>query len=440
MKKISLYLAAACAIFGMASCSQDRDPVLQTPTEFVLNTPVLQDQFIQLQAGNTLELVASQPNYGYSAVANYSAQMSLTGDFTNEEEIYDLVPTNPTHARMNIKQEHFASCICALHGVTNEETFDQVFPNGMSEETIYFRAVCELSGVAGTRIVSNVVTYNKIKGYFAVPVPGWIYLVGKPEGWAGPEETNASHYAPWRLFEPEDGIGSKIYKGTFDIPADIDGEQGAIFRFYTELSGWDGGDSYGSQVEDNPIDFPWNGSDGDFNNALVKGKGSFSFPNWPGGKMTIIVDMSDPKNMTVTMMAGEGGEIIVPKYIYMMGSLQGWSSPCTGNEAGYQDWRLVDRSNSGIYTGKFNVPAGKWYVRFAYTLSDGEGDEGWGNPDQWGSQLEDGDVDAALTNGVFTAGLVNGKGNYVFDFAEATTVDVTVDTNVNSVTIAQVAQ
>ena len=33
----------AGALLGAASCSQDRDPVLQTPTNFVLNVPAMQD-------------------------------------------------------------------------------------------------------------------------------------------------------------------------------------------------------------------------------------------------------------------------------------------------------------------------------------------------------------------------------------------------------------
>ncbi len=68
-------MAMAGALLGAASCSQDTDPVLQTPTTFVLNVPAMQEQYIELQEGNTIELVASQPDYGYSAVADYSAEM-----------------------------------------------------------------------------------------------------------------------------------------------------------------------------------------------------------------------------------------------------------------------------------------------------------------------------------------------------------------------------
>ncbi|MDE5573154.1 MAG: SusE domain-containing protein [Muribaculaceae bacterium] len=78
MKKISMFLACLTAIVGLSSCSQDRDPVLQIPTKFVLNTPALQNQYYQLEEGNTIELTCSQPDYGYSAIVQYSVEVSLT--------------------------------------------------------------------------------------------------------------------------------------------------------------------------------------------------------------------------------------------------------------------------------------------------------------------------------------------------------------------------
>lgn len=283
----------ALALFGLASCEQDRDPKYQAPTEFTLNEPSMQDQYIELTEGNTLVLATSQPNYGYSAVADYSAEMSLTEDF---EKSMALEAVNPHMALINVKQEDVALGICKLSGVTNEENYKTVFPDGQKPMKVYFRAVCQLSGVVGSKITSNVVSYNFLQGYFAVPVPGYIYLVGKPEGWAGPTQANEAHYAEWRLFEDNEAIGSKIYSGTFDINA---GD--ATFRFYTKLTGWDA-DSYGSQVDDSPIAFP-NFTGGSLALDVVKGKGSFEFPNWPGGKMKVTVDMSNMKTITATVEA-----------------------------------------------------------------------------------------------------------------------------------------
>lgn len=415
-------MSLVCVALGVASCSQDRDPKYQSPTSFVLNAPAMQDQYIELQKGNTLELVASQPDYGYSAVAEYSAEMSLTEDFA---QTYALEPTEKTVARMNFPQEQIATGICELSGATSEDTYKEVFPNGQDFGKVYFRATCKLDGVEGSSITSNVVAYNYLKGYFAVPVPGYIYLVGAPEGWAGPTAANEAHYAEWRLFEPKDAIGSKVYSGVFDIEAGK-----AQFRFYTALTGWDA-DSYGSQTEDNPIQFPeFTGAAGasSFSSQVVKGKGSFEFPNWQGGKMTITVDMSDMKNITLTCQAGEAS-VVVTKYIYLVGSISGWKEPSSANEAAYKDFRLADTTGDGIYTGKFNVAAGDLSFRFALELND----QGWDNQTQIGAQKDDANVDCSFTNGAYSGPYVDGKGNWAFKLDKDGTVSLTVDTNQKTV-------
>ncbi len=420
MKKILKYTAVACAIFGLASCSQDRDPVLQTPTKYVLNVPTMQDQYIDLQAGNVLELVSSQPDYGVATIAQYSAQMSLTEDFA---KVYDLDPASKTLARMEIPQDKVALGLMELLGITDQETFDAAFPTGeLPYMKVFFRANCEIDGVEGSKITSNVVAYNNIKGYFAVPVPGFIYLVGAPEGWAGPTESNAAHYADWRLFEPKDAIGSNIYSGVFDIPAGS-----AMFRFYTQLTGWDA-DSYGYQVDDNATNFEFDGNT--FTIPVGKGKGSFNFPDWEGGKMTITLDMSDMKNIMLTCTKGEAA-VVVTKYIYLVGSISGWTEPGIANEAAYANYRLSDRSDSGIYTGSWPVSAGHVNFRFCKELTEA----GWDNDTQFGAQVDDGDVACTLTNGSYNGSYVNGKGNYAFDIESDATVNITVETNTSTVTV-----
>jgi hypothetical protein len=116
----------------------------------------------------------------------------------------------------------------------------------------------------------------------------FIYLVGAPEGWNGPTEANAEHYASWKLY---DWNGNGVYSNTFAI------ESGkAMFRFYTALGGWDE-NSLGAQAEDNPVEGEF--TNNAFSGSYVEGKGSWSFPNWPGGNMTLTVDTN---NKTVTFV------------------------------------------------------------------------------------------------------------------------------------------
>ena len=402
MKKYLLYLPVAMALLGMASCSQDRDPKYHAPTpgSFVLNKPAMMDQEIVLTNGQTLEFSCSQPDYGFAASASYSMEMALNQDFT---EFYSLTPRDENSTIISVNQSEVASGYCELMGITSEDDYTSQYPDGFPVSTIYFRAVCQLPGYESSIITSNVVSYNYLKPYFAVPVPGYIYLVGAPSGWKEPSEGNAAAYADWRLFEPNDAIGSKIYTGVFDIPAGDD----AMFRFYTALTGWDN-DSYGVQEPDEAVQFPeFDG--GTFEHALVKGKGAFWFPNWPGGEMTMVVNMSDASNMTVTFTAG-AVEVFVPSYIYMVGGYNDWAGPNEGNKN--KLFALPNSQNApDIYTGTYPVGPGDFWFRFATALDEGDG---WGPTIGWQEPDEGATFD--FTNNHFEGTFVNpGSGSWCFN-------------------------
>lgn len=411
-------------VLGLGSCSEDREPVYKAPTSFVLNTPAMAEQYIELTDGQVLELSASQPDYGYSAVATYSAQMSLKEDFS--DKVYDLDAVNGTShmARFVVSQDKVAVGLCELLGLETEEDFAAMFPDGnMGANKVYFRAVCRIDGIESSLIYSNAVAYNQLVGYFAVPTPGFIYLVGSPEGWAGPVEANQAHYEAWKLKESKDAIGSKVYSGVFDMPA------APMFRFYTALTGWDA-DSYGSQAEDNPVDVDL--VDGTLATTIVKGKGAFNFPNFTGGKMTIIVDMSDEKNITLTVMEGEHS-VTTTKYIYLVGAISGWLPPEQANKSALNPYRLADAENDGIYTAKYEVKAGVTGFRFALELSD---TSGWDNETQIGANQNDGDnLSVTLTNNAYSGSYVSGKGNWEVNCPTDGFLSVTVDTNQKKVNI-----
>lgn len=417
MKKISILMAAAAVALGLTSCSEDRDPVYQMPTTFVLNTPAMEDQYVNLQAGNTLELVCSQPDYGYSAVAVYSAEMSLTEDF---ETFSALTPTDPHMAKMVFKQEDVALGLCELLDITGEDDFNERYPDGMPYMKIYFRAVCQLEGVESSKITSNVVAYNNIKGYLAIATPGYIYLVGDPNGWninAGPE---------WRLYEPDNAIGSKVYTGTFNVGA---GSQ--YFRFYTQVGDW-GNDGSLPSIGANPVDGDSNEIefvDGSFTQKAVPGKGSWYTPStWEGGEITMVVDLSDDSNWTVTFYAGRQ-EVVVTQYVYMVGNNGGWAEPVEGT---YEDWKLADTTGTGIYSNTFDFTdftndGGSLYCRFYKELT------GWGAA-QWSSDAAGGNVD--VTSGV-AAPTFLGEGCFVIP-AAGHKIEVVLDTNTDQVTFTYV--
>lgn len=426
MKKLSYFLTATCALLALASCSEDKDPVYHAPTpgSFSLYAPAMQDQYIVLTQDGTLQLTTSgQPDYGYSAVAIYTAQLSLTGDFDNEGSYFEISPIDVHQSNMSLKQYDVAQGVCELLGLDSEDAFNTAYPDGvMPYMQLYFRAKCNLNNVEGSEIVTNVVSYNHVQPYFAVAVPGYIYLVGNVTGWNEPSEGNAASYADWRLFEPANAIGSKIYSGKFDLSA------APMFRFYTALTGWDA-DSYGYQEADEATDFPEFTGESSWTSSLVKGKGAYNFPNFPGGEVTIVVDMSVDSNMTVTISAGDV-EVFVPQYIYAMGTVTdpNWIEPVEANADQYAPYKMANSSAAeAVFTGKFPVAAGDTYIRFVYDFL------GW-DDGQWGYQEADESTLFEMTNNSFSSPYVKGKGSWQFSFSEAGTLEAAVDTDNQTVT------
>jgi len=309
MKKIfSFALMLLGMVATLTSCSEDRDsnPNIQTPTTFNVNTPALADQYIQLSATNKVNLTWSQPNYGYNTLATYAIQVGLvqedgTVDW-NVKETTDadgnivtenkFLETTFTNCNVNIPGEELARAINEIDGVVDPEAY---VDNGYRKVALrVYSAVYNTAKeeIPGSGIMSdNYVVYNNMADYCAVKGKDFIYCVGSCfGGWMTPDAAHADSYAPYRLFETE--INSKVYVGTMDIPAgDI------TFRFYSKLTGWDGGNSYGQQVDDVSKEYTFDDS-GYFTNPegeFVKGKGSWTFNGYPGGPLQMIVDMNQMK-------------------------------------------------------------------------------------------------------------------------------------------------
>ena len=309
MKKIfSFALMLLGMVATLTSCSEDRDsnPNIQTPTTFNVNTPALADQYIQLSATNKVNLTWSQPNYGYNTLATYAIQVGLvqedgTVDW-NVKETTDadgntvtenkFLETTFTNCNVNIPGEELARAINEIDGVTDPEAY---VDNGYRKVALrVYSAVYNTANdeIPGSGIMSeNYVVYNNMADYCAVQGKGFIYCVGSCfGGWMTPDAAHAEAYAPYRLFETE--IGSNVYVGTMNIDAgDI------TFRFYSKLTGWDNGDSYGQQVDDVSKEYTFN-ENGYFTNPegeFVKGKGSWTFNGYPGGPLQMVVDMNQMK-------------------------------------------------------------------------------------------------------------------------------------------------
>lgn len=274
MKKISIILASAAVALGFSSCSQEDEPQFHQPTSFSIATPALQNvEFAtssEMTDDATFNLFCTQPDYGYSAICKYSAIVSLDPECPVERVVDEetgavsIVPVagksealenvNPTSAAMAIKTFDLGVAALKLGGIVNDPDAYAASSFATTPVKCYFRAVCSIDGIANSAIASdNVVSYNAVKVQYAEKKAAWIYIVGdvqNPEtgvidGFKGPSMANYDHYYNnFRLEEPTEMIGQKIYVGQFNLnPKSDDPDLSNVdatsqFRFFTQLLGW----------------------------------------------------------------------------------------------------------------------------------------------------------------------------------------------------------
>lgn len=230
MKKLSIYSMLLAGLMAFASCEADRDsnPVLQEPTEFVLNTPAYVNSVYDLSSSKSIELTCSQPNFGYTAPTIYGVEVSLTQDFANSITL----DTKYTTAKMAVDASEMALAFTNLW--VAEGKLEEDFP--MTSE-FYVRVVAQLSSASGTiaSITSNVVKLPTVRSEFALPpvkLPTELYLIGGFCDWAWAS-------APAMVLTV-DGTTGTFWRMVY-LPAN------SGFKFNTATA-WDGGEKGFAQV------------------------------------------------------------------------------------------------------------------------------------------------------------------------------------------------
>lgn len=317
MKKFAIIGALVAVALSFTSCKQEEDPQYHAPTTFTINEPALKDQAFRTASDmtdtETFNLFCSQPDYGYAAVCNYSALVSLDPK-APEDQWLALENTTPASAKMSIKTFELGVAVNKLLQVADAEDFANR-DLGNKEFVCYFKGVCEIPGIEGSRIVSsNAVTYNKVMINYAEKTPAYIFIcgdianieTGAPNGFLAPTAGNFDIYKEnFALFEPEDMIGEKLYVGSFNLtPKDSsmdnfnasNPDACAQFRFFTDLLGWSADASLASNEADfyclNITDKWVAGYSGD---VVTKGLGNWgAFVEVPTA-VTIVVDQPNLK-------------------------------------------------------------------------------------------------------------------------------------------------
>ena len=163
-----------------AACSDDRDdnPTITTPTEFILNTPAIASNNIDLAHSSTLQLTCSQPNYGFPAATKYNVQISLKEDMSN----CATIDQNFYSAKADVDASLLAATLTNLE--LNAGKTEADFPMDIPVY-VRMRAVMTTETgdeIEGTDILSNVVTLSNVHLLYAlapVTVPAHLYVVGK---------------------------------------------------------------------------------------------------------------------------------------------------------------------------------------------------------------------------------------------------------------------
>lgn len=168
----------------MTACSDDNDsnPTIQSPTEFKLNTPVLENTPIDLANSSKIMLTCSQPDYGYTASVQYTVQVATKPDMSDAVELSET----SSSAKVAVNASLLASALTNLYVEQGKTEAD--FP---MDVTAYLRLKANIvtsngNVVDGTEILSNTVSLNKIHLLFSLPpvyLPSHVYVVGNFCDW-----------------------------------------------------------------------------------------------------------------------------------------------------------------------------------------------------------------------------------------------------------------
>lgn len=407
MKKLYIFMAVAAAALGFTSCEEDHDkPVYQEPTEFTLNIPPYANNTVVLSPGQNVMVTCSQPDYGYSAVTNYSLDVSLSEEFTTNEDgtanFYTIASKNKTLAKIDIAASEWSTAILTLMGINS---FDQFPEEGVEPVTIYVRALAQLNGIESSKIYSTNTIKLEMQPFNPYLEGGKkIYIAGINGKW-GIDTATPDTYADRALTET--AKGTNIYLGAFDVNAgDV------YFRFYTELGDW-GKDNElpsigGTGIDNQNKEVEFTGEI--LNLTGVPGKGNWCIKNWAGGYITFTVDLNDMDNIKVTLQQGDF-DPAGKAFIYLVGACSGWYVGDNGAEETGAPFRLFDYKGDGVYSGIFDVAAGAAQFRFYTELGE------WGNANELpsiGAQGKDANVDLSFPAGGYSGAAFQGKGNWNF--------------------------
>lgn len=198
MKKLNILASLLIGLTIFTACDSDRDdnPTLLSPTTFTMNTPAIGDNTVDLITSNSVELKASQPDYGFPTAVIYGAQMSINGNWADSASVYtlDQTATTPT---INASSSEIDKGLMILGGYT-----DQSKLNTDSVYKVKIRMTAALKNDSTNLVYSNEKTINVYPYYMELKSadPVFWYMIGAGIGdgtW-----TNTSSWDTYKAIFP----------------------------------------------------------------------------------------------------------------------------------------------------------------------------------------------------------------------------------------------
>lgn len=169
MKKITSLLLLALALPFLAACSEDRDsnPVLQTPTTFVLNLPAYAtNNTYVLENSDSVILTTSQPDYGMPLATTYTVEVSL------DSTTFQTLSTTYTSTRLALSPTELNEAMQTLAGDAFSATAQPLY--------VRLNAYLTANDTLGN-ITSNIIKLPSVLPYSestTVSLPTTMYIIG----------------------------------------------------------------------------------------------------------------------------------------------------------------------------------------------------------------------------------------------------------------------
>lgn len=188
-------LLLLCSVLLFTSCEKDTEmnPILTSPTQFVLNTPAAATNGVyDLGESKSLTLTCSQPDYGFPATTQYVVEVATKEDMSDATELSTVFTTTVLNLDGNVLASTLTNMMLA-NGYAQQQ-FPLTIP-------VYFRVKAQMTAdggdpIANTAITSNVVKLNQVYLPFSLPdvtTPEDIYIIGNFCGWNWDKSLTAVH-------------------------------------------------------------------------------------------------------------------------------------------------------------------------------------------------------------------------------------------------------